>query len=407
MKLTNFALIFVAILLPIIVLVFVNTSFVVKSEKQEMYYKNLINSAITDAVSSMKHVENEDANIDYGYSGKTDKKVSVNADVAISTFYNSLSNNFNVKNNKLSLDRLKMYIPVVAVLDYDGIYIHSAEENENKEIQFITKPKVYYTYSYVITKSTDPITGAKTYNIVSLEELDNFNTLIKGGNYIYEVNFTMDDYITLSIYRFGEEDPERLITEGPVSEVVYTQGFYLNDNLNNSEVVYSKMPIDSTTRNKLKKDIIKYLNDIKETTIAKIGMEEISYAINKHNDYSKNQGIKYNFAFSVESDAAWLETMDGIGMIAMIQGINLGNRYLNYKAYSASDLILSRKYYVSKGVEDKDLAYLSKNLYHGSEQCNVYINYKNSTKEQIIPSYYSSRADAATQGFYPCPVCKP
>ena len=74
MKLTDFALIFVAIFLPIVVLVFVNTSFVVKSEKQEMYYKNLMNSAITDAVSSMKHIENEDTDIDYGYSGIVDKK---------------------------------------------------------------------------------------------------------------------------------------------------------------------------------------------------------------------------------------------------------------------------------------------------------------------------------------------
>ena len=75
MKLTDFALIFIAIFLPVVVIVYVNTSFVVKAEKQEMYYKNMINSSITDAVSSMKQIENEDVDIDYGYSGIKDKKV--------------------------------------------------------------------------------------------------------------------------------------------------------------------------------------------------------------------------------------------------------------------------------------------------------------------------------------------
>ena len=86
MKLTDFALIFVAVFIPIIVMVYVNTSFVVKAEKQEMYYKNIMNSAVTDAVSVMKQVENEDAEVDYGYSGTEDKKVSINVDLAVSTF---------------------------------------------------------------------------------------------------------------------------------------------------------------------------------------------------------------------------------------------------------------------------------------------------------------------------------
>ena len=46
----------------------------------------------------MKQIESED--IDYGYSGIVDKKVSINPKAAITTFYNSLANNFGVKDNK-------------------------------------------------------------------------------------------------------------------------------------------------------------------------------------------------------------------------------------------------------------------------------------------------------------------
>lgn len=400
MKLTEFALIFVAIFLPIVVLVFVNTSFVVKSEKQEMYYKNLMNSAITDAVSSMKHIENEDTDIDYGYSGIRDKKVSINSKTAIDTFYSSLANNFNVKNNQQSLERLKMYIPVIAILDYDGVYIHSAEEDESGAVTFVTKPKAYYTYSYVI-QMTDSL-NEKNFEIVTVDEKTKITELTLLSDYIYEINFTMDDYVYLNIYE---------ITNEKIGNVVHSKGFYLNDNNNNEELVYGgQTQIVTSARRDLRNKVVEELKVSRKKIIGEIGMREISYAVNKHNSYSRQMGINYTFTFSVESDATWYETMDGIGMIAIIQGVSLGNRYLNYKAYSASDLIMTKKYYVSKGVftdEGKTISYLSKDLYHVSDKCNVYRAYLNTTTETLIPNNYTSKADAATQGYYPCPICKP
>lgn len=100
MKITDFALIFVGITLPIIITVYVNVSFTIKAEEQEMYYKKIINSALNDASDQMKEVENEDNKIDYGYSGESDNKISVNANIAVDTFMNSLYNNFNIKEIK-------------------------------------------------------------------------------------------------------------------------------------------------------------------------------------------------------------------------------------------------------------------------------------------------------------------
>lgn len=406
MKLTDFALIFIAILLPIVVIVYVNTAFVVKAEKQEMYYKNIMNSAVSDAVSSMKQVESENAEIDYGYSGIVDKKVSVNEKVAISTFYNSISNNFNIAGNEMSKERLKMYIPVIAVLDYDGIYIHSAEEDSDKNISFVTKPKVYYTYKYVIEKTTGVLYNENnTYTPVALDEIKDFTNVL--DNYVYEITFTMDDYVYLNVYEIKQTvEPG---TNSALTKPIFSKNFYLNDTENNDYLVYDAL-LTSQEQTTLIQDIVKHLQSKRRAIIGTIAMKEISYAVNKHNSYAAQAGITYNFTFSVESDATWYETMDGIGMIAIIQGISLGNRYLNYKAYSASDLIAAKKYYVSSAIEvkeDANIAYLGKKLYHSSVNCEAYKQYLNTTIQKISPSYYTSRAEAASHGFYPCPVCKP
>lgn len=393
MKLTDFALIFIAIFLPVVIIVYVNTSFVVKAEKQEMYYKNIMNSAVVDAVSSMKQVENEDLEIDYGYSGIVDNKVSINSKIAIDTFYNSLANNFNIANNEISLERLKMYIPVIAILDYDGIYIHSAEEDESGEISFVTKPKVHYTDTYVIVEDKPG-----SYLVKFLDEVEELpsNLLSK---YIYEINYTMDDYVYLNIFEIGS---------GKIGPSVYSKKFYLSDEENNYNLVYGNN-ILSSVKNIVRKDVIEQLKVRRQQVIAEIGMKEVSYSVNKHNDFAKSAGINYTFVFSVESDSTWYDTMDGIGMIAIIQGVSLGNRYLNYKAYSASDLIVAKRYCVSMAItsEDQDLSYLSRNLYHISDKCEVYLKYKNSMVDNVQTPYYSSKAEAATHGFYPCPVCKP
>lgn len=403
MKLTDFALIFVAIFLPIVIIAYVNTAFVVKAEKQEMYYKNMINSAVTDAVSAMKHIENEDIDIDYGYSGTSDKKVSVNADVAISTFYNSLSNNFNIAKNKISLDRLKMYIPAIAILDYDGIYIHSAEETENDEIIFVTKPKTYYTYYYVITKTVKPGSRKTEYKLVRVEDIDNILDSSLASNHIYEIKFTMDDYVFFNIYELNIED-------GKIGETIFTKDFYLGDSNNNEQLVYFEgfeNEVTSTVRKKLHEEVVNHLKEKRLEVIAEIGMREVSYAVNKHNSYAKETGISYKFRFTVESDSVWYETMDGIGMIAIVQGISLGNRYLNYKAYSAADLVETQIYYLTKATNKENKAYLNKDLYHISDKCKVFLEYTNSTREKLIPRIYTSRAEAATHGYYPCPICKP
>lgn len=402
MKLTDFALIFVAVFLPVVIIVYVNTSFVIKTEKNEMYYKNLINAATEDAVFAMKQVEN--SNIDYGYSGIVEGKVSINAKQAVDTFYNSLATNLKIEGDTQAIESLKMYIPVIAILDYDGIYIHSIEELQDGRLEFVTKPKIRYTTTYAI-QETGIYLGNRQYKVIDVAKENLVNIL---DNYIYEITYTMDDYVYLNIYKDNN--------------IIYSKNFYLTDSLNNEALVYTEQ-LASDEEKELRTKVIDYLQANKQEIIANLSMKHISYAINKHNEYARLSGIKYQFHLSATSDDSWYETINGIGMIAVIQGISLGNRELDYSAYSSTGLKSVKRYYVSIALKEdidsinnsinnkhyEEMSYLKHNLYHSSENCMVYKYYLDNVDmyDKASPAYYITKSDAATQGYYQCPVCKP
>ena len=193
MKITDFAMIFIAITLPIIIVVYINVSYTIKAEEQEMYYNQLINSAIEDATTEMKQIENEDKGIDYGYSGEEDKKISVNAQVAQRAFFNSLYNNFGIKGNDTAQRYLQLFVPALAIIDYNGVYISSLEEYELNGVNVIehtVKPKKYYTYTYYVLDREDE---DKLYKVVDAELYEKTMGTITS---VHTVEFTMDDYIT-------------------------------------------------------------------------------------------------------------------------------------------------------------------------------------------------------------------
>lgn len=64
MKITDLALVFIGIILPIIIVVYINVSFTIKAQEQEMYYQNIIDIAAQDAANQMKEVENDDSNVE-------------------------------------------------------------------------------------------------------------------------------------------------------------------------------------------------------------------------------------------------------------------------------------------------------------------------------------------------------
>ncbi len=382
MKITDFALIFVGITLPIIIIVYVNVSFTIKAQEQEMYYNKIIQSALEDATSQMKEVENTDAEIDYGYSGVQNSKVSVNPEIAKNAFLNSLYNNFGIRGNDAAEQYLQTFIPCIAIIDYNGVYISSEEEytkGGQTVIEHVVKPKKYYSYTYTIGNDGKPKDGIDTTGDV------------------HTVEFTMDDYIT-----------HRSKNSGVTS-------FYISDSENNSVLDDSYGGASD--------EIVKHLQEKRKQVIIDTITKEIANATNKATSYAKAAGIDYSFVFPTITQDDMNNAIENVGMFAFVQGINIGNKYLNARAYATTKLEESTKYYFS--VFNDDSKY-KLNLYHKDINCPEYqlADHNGVDDVTITPTYVLTKQQATSaritysneinsikseprEGFYPCPICKP
>lgn len=358
MKTTDLAMLFVAILLPIVVVVYVDISFMQKKEEQTLYYTNIINSAINDATYAMKNVEGEELDVDYGYSGKAEKKVTVNARVAVEYFYESLYDNFEITGDSTSEEYIKSHIPALAIVDYNGVYIYSIDnyidKASNEEYtNYVLKPKRYFTYAYRI-KSDGQV-----------EEVDNVELYPDAKVVI----FTMDDYI------------------GVIGDDAVITWFYMEDNNNNQ-------PLYNGNEGEIDK-VIQHLKIKRSQVISQIVSEEMSYAVSNHNLYSD---VDYEFTFPTIALSQWDEMINNVGIIAFIQGINIGNVKLDYVAHGISGLKVTDRYYVT--IKTEDVSALD--YYHNTKECNIYLK-----SNKNFTGYYMNKVDAATNGYYPCPVCNP
>lgn len=396
MKITDFALIFLGVVLPIIIIVYVNVSFTIKAVEEEMYYQKLVDAALQDATVAMKEVESDDPENDYGYSGEINNKVSVNAQVAADTFFSSLSNNFGIKGNKDAELYLKYFVPAIAVIDYNGVYISSIEEFQRDGqtvIDHVVKPKRYFSFTYGIDGTPggnyDIITDLTTIQLKSNQN----------GFAIHTVEFSMDDYVV-----------HRGKLNIGLSSVSYpSKGFYISDGANNSDLYDGNLGLQETVQNLLKQR--------RKEVIIDVVTKELNFAVNKHNHYAGLAGINYGFSFPYTTKDEMYRYVEDIGMLAFVQGLSVGNKYLNYKSYGGSSLELSTRYYVSTPNEATGSKYV-RNLYHKDKNCP---EYKASNHGNITPEFVNTKQQAASlkasvtnggistyvEGFYPCPLCRP
>lgn len=403
MKLTDFALIFIGVTLPIIIIVYVNVSFTIKAEEQEIYYKKIINAALNDASDQMKEVENSDVEIDYGYSGTSNNKISVNSQVAVDTFFNSLYNNFGIKGNESAESYLQYFIPAIAIIDYNGVQVSSIEEFEEDGqtvIKHALKPKKYYTYTYYIYKDVN--------NSNKLTFTDDYNTAKDNLKSSHVIEFTMDDYVTHRGYEIKNTGTEE----------IKVSSFYISDEKNNAKLIANveAKSVLSVEEQTLLAEVAKKLTEKRKEIIIKTIESEMVYATNNNNLYASNAGIKYNFVFPTLEEGEMESQIKNVGMMALVQGISMGNRYLNVRAYSTSKLTEVTRYYLS--VPKDGYSKYQMNLYHKDKSCP---EYRVSTNKNITPSYLFTKQQAASvkavlkettdyitlEGFYPCPICNP
>ncbi len=331
MRITNLAIIFVLIAVPFVMISNLKLWDMKAVSIKTLEINRLLDSASEDAASALTEVGE-------------DGRVTINKENAVEGFFNSLYINFDVLSNSTLQKKIQGYVPVVAVVDYDGYYIFSQETYEGasgySETKHVWKPKKMFSYS--------------------------------DGRYVYA--FTLDDYVTV----YDTMD---------AANKVFYEGYYEDiKSFVSGSIMDSREIFDQTRRNVI-------VDSIKA---------DINYFINRHNKVASKYGITYNFAPPSIPDEDWYRTISDVGVIAFFQGIPIGTggEVFNSFAIGGGRLVKQQKYYV---VHTGDSA--SINYYH-RQDCEQ-LPRRGGQIDWEATDVYSSRKECAGKGYYPCPECQP
>lgn len=259
-------------------------------------------------------------------------EIVLNKERALKTFYNTLFLNYGIVDSPLSKARMSGYIPVIIITESDGFTIISKQEYYDHNGELVVKDVIQPKMYYALTR----------------------------GDYIYM--FTIDETITVISRVNGEiHSGKRKDLEG---------------------IIDTDVILDQTLFDVLRRQTINQLVE-----------KEINASISHHNEIRKTYGINYEFYSPSVKNGDWSETVDGISMIAIFQGVPLGasGHLYDYISVGGARLSKNRKYYMQQDLIN------GLNYYH-RESCNELINRSNPV---------DSVKEAAKSGAFPCEGCKP
>ncbi|GAB6990064.1 sirohydrochlorin chelatase family protein [Paenibacillus pini] len=277
MKITDFSVLFVIIIVPI----FLISGYHVKEERHkqqvELKYTSALRTAVQDAGSALNMNEKQELEAGYGSS----KFFRANKELALEMLYRTLYINLGIEEDRSAQQMLNTYIPAIVVIDYDGFYTLAEEEISAPNGEVVVRPMWGAKKPYAYTDSS--------------------------GNIIH---FTLDRYMEA----FEASTNEWL--KGLQDDVKDRTSISL---LNDSEVY----------------------EQVRRISIVKSIQTDLAATINRHNQWADRNGVSYNFTLPTISAEEWNNTINDIGIMAFIQGMPIGDTYLNNYALGGGRLVKS------------------------------------------------------------------
>lgn len=241
MKLQQLSVIFIIIILPIAIVLDTYVNNLIDVSNKQKNYNTILYNSTYDAVRAyqMNTLNNSFASVN------TSRNRDINA--TVNSFFNSLASGFS--SSGYTKNELKDYIPAILFTLYDGYYVYGPYEN-NATIED-NKPKFYDDNN---TKRNIEY-GVKPYNYYSCEYSD-------GSNYDLIVNYTLDNYISISGWYGNNKTP------------ILAAGYYINP---------GKIEINDATKE------VKIKNNNGQTI--SLLPEELSEYISTHDKYRTKSGV--------------------------------------------------------------------------------------------------------------------
>lgn len=278
MKITDWSIIFVLIVTPILWILQLHTSDMREGHRLQVRYTSALHTAVQDAASALNLNELQKYETGYG----SVKYMRTDKEQALSAFMHTISVNFGIEDDYLSQRTMMAYIPAIVIIEYDGYSIYAVDENDETsgmpEISHRWRPRKPYVY------------------------------MDQSGN---SVAFTLDDAIT------AYENSTGQWYRGKLDELRRTTSIPLFQD-------------------------VKTFDQVRRSTIVRSIEDELAGYMNRHNEYAARLGVNYTFTLPILSQEDWNNTLNDVGVLAFLQGIPVGDRYYNNYAFGGGRIVQNR-----------------------------------------------------------------
>ena len=276
MKITNYIIIFVIIMLPFQYINNHKTNAARLTLEKQLLYDAAVDTAVRDAAMALDFNVNQNYEVQY----QSRKNIRVNPNEAMKAFWNTLFLNFESKDDPVMQGVLMRYVPIVVIIGYDGFYSYVMERYRNEanetEIKHLFQPKKPYAYSD------------------------------QHGN---SISFTLDDFV--SVYE-RNTDTWHFGRRAEIAPQCPTVPLLQDANL---------------------------FDQIRRSTIVNSIQSDLEYFINYYNEHATRYGISYTFTLPRIPDEAWNNSIDDVGVLAFFQGLPLGHTTYNHYAFGGARLV--------------------------------------------------------------------
>lgn len=232
MKLQHLVIIFLIIIVPIsLVLSTYINGYIDTINRQSSYDAYLLNATY----DGIKAFQLNTANNSYSTIGNSKIR---DIEAAISTFFSSLATNLGLSG--YSEDDVRQHVPAILFNLYDGYYIYSNYyDTESGTYNYGLKPFMYYSCRYVKGSNYDFVVNYTLDNTISVIGIVNGNYVTRTGHLILDDGFTPDtEVLTENLITLDNQGVDTSYTEASYQYTIY-----------NSQKIYKENGIDDSTPN--------------------------------------------------------------------------------------------------------------------------------------------------------------
>lgn len=375
MRLSNFGIVFIMILIVIIVGVDNKEAVYTALVKQNVKINNAIDSAVDDAMEIL--VEGSDV-----------KNIKMNKESASKLFYIGLKTNLDVLDDSM----LKVHTPVLLVTTEDGFFINYNKFEDGVLKRVWTRKFPYcmrdgdITYQFFTGDSREKIkvilhnnkgigsSHDDTENVKNEEDNDDGDLpqddndgFGNNSNESWDSESNKGNDLTGVDGIEGDGDIE-ILADGNVLEGDFSK-------ISNLINISTKI---KTNFDRIRRDIV--TNEIKE---------KMSYYIQNNNYIAKEFGISYNFFLPNIKDDDWVRSIDDVSLFVLFQGYPYGKERFNRYSVAGARVYKEACYYLGNESGKK---------YYHRYSCSRLSSHNNAIRD---------KKECARKGYFSCPVCNP